>query len=163
MPPDAPKISILMPSYNQGPYLETAIQSVLAQDYPNKELILIDGGSTDTSPDIIRRYQSHLAYSISEPDRGQTHALNKALPHATGEIIGWLNSDDYYLPGAFRHAAEAFRQNPDALLVHGVAACEIVSAKRLQPHRLTPFAVVDGERVTYPPSGEPGDDAAAPR
>jgi glycosyltransferase involved in cell wall biosynthesis len=114
-----PKISILMPSYNQGPFLEAAIRSVLTQDYPHKELILVDGGSTDDSMEIIRRYQADLAYWISEPDRGQTHALNKALPHATGQIIGWLNSDDCYLPGAFRRVAQAFQRNPEAVLVHG--------------------------------------------
>ncbi len=114
-----PKISIIMPSFNQGRYLEAAIQSILSQSYPNKELILIDGGSTDQSVEIIQRYQSKLAYSISEPDRGQTHALNKAMAHVTGEIIGWLNSDDFYLPGAFDRIVKAFRHNADAILVHG--------------------------------------------
>lgn len=114
-----PKISILMPSFNQGPYLEAAIRSVLTQNYPNKELILIDGGSTDTSLEIIQRYQTDLAYWVSEPDRGQAHALNKGLERVTGVIIGWLNSDDYYLPGAFARVAKAFLQNPDAVLVHG--------------------------------------------
>jgi len=113
------KISILMPSYNQGPYLEAAIRSVLTQDYPNKELIVIDGGSTDESREIIKRYESELAYWVSEPDRGQAHALNKGLAHATGDIVGWLNSDDCYLPGAFRRVARAFEQNNEVLLVHG--------------------------------------------
>jgi len=119
MKSDLPRISILMPSYNQGRYLEAAIKSVLSQDYPNKELILVDGGSTDESVEIIHRYQSKLAYSISEPDRGQAHALNKALSHVTGDIIGWLNSDDLYLPGAFTRIAKTFAQNSDAVLVHG--------------------------------------------
>lgn len=118
MPSDYPRISILMPSYNQGRYLEAAIQSILSQDYPNKELIVIDGGSSDESVEIIRRYQPKLAYSISEPDRGQAHALNKALAHVTGDVIGWLNSDDLYLPGAFSRIGKAFAQNPDAVLVH---------------------------------------------
>jgi glycosyltransferase involved in cell wall biosynthesis len=114
-----PKISILMPSYNQGRYLEAAIRSVVTQDYPDKELILIDGGSSDNSVEIIKRYQADLTYSVSEPDRGQAHALNKGLSHITGEIIGWLNSDDCYLPGAFSRVARAFEKNPDAVLVHG--------------------------------------------
>ena len=119
MLPDNLKISILLPSFNQGPYLEAAIRSVLTQDYPNKELILIDGGSTDNSPEIIRRYQPSLAYAVSEADRGQSHALNKGLERVTGDIIGWLNSDDCYLPGAFGRVVKAFRQNSDAVLVHG--------------------------------------------
>lgn len=114
-----PKISVLMPSYNQGKYLEAAIRSVLTQNYPHKELIVVDGGSTDESPKIIQRYQSQLTYGVSEPDRGQAHALNKGMAHATGQVIGWLNSDDYYLPGAFARVSEAFRKNPDAALVHG--------------------------------------------
>ncbi len=114
-----PKISIIMPSYNQGAYLEEAIRSVLNQNYPNKELIVIDGGSTDNSVEILKSYGPQLAYWVSEPDRGQSHALNKALQKATGEIIGWLNSDDYYLPGAFRRIVRAFRQNQNAVLVHG--------------------------------------------
>jgi len=114
-----PKISILMPSFNQARYLEAAISSILAQDYPNKELIVIDGGSTDGSLEIIKRHQSDLAYSVSEPDRGQAHALNKGLTHATGDIIGWLNSDDRYLPGAFSRVVQAFLENPDAVAVHG--------------------------------------------
>jgi glycosyltransferase involved in cell wall biosynthesis len=101
-----PLISILMPSFNQAEFLPQAIESVLDQQYPAKELIVIDGGSTDGSRAILERYAAHLAYWVSEPDRGQTHALNKALQVARGDILGWQNSDDFYYPGAFAEAAD---------------------------------------------------------
>jgi len=104
-----PLISILMPSYNQAEFLPQAIESVLDQQYPAKELIVIDGGSTDGSRAILERYAAHLAYWVSEPDRGQTHALNKALQVARGDILGWQNSDDFYYPGAFAEAADLIR------------------------------------------------------
>lgn len=106
------KISIVTPSFNQGKFLEQTIQSVLNQDYASIEYIIIDGGSTDESVDIIRRYEKHLAYWTSEKDRGQAHAINKGLEKATGDIFAFINSDDLYLPGAFRAVAEYFRMNP---------------------------------------------------
>ena len=105
-----PKISIVTPSFNQAPYLEAAIRSVLDQEYPNLEYMVIDGGSTDGSPAIIQKYAGRLAYWVSEPDRGQSHAINKGFARATGEIIGWLNSDDYYLPGTLFAVAETLRE-----------------------------------------------------
>jgi len=112
-------ISIVTPSYNQSAYLERTIQSVLDQNYPHLEYIIIDGGSTDGSVDIIRKYEKHLAYWVSEKDRGQTHALNKGFMRATGKIVGWVNSDDMYCPGSFQKAADAFAQNPELGLVYG--------------------------------------------
>lgn len=109
-----PKISIVTISYNQGPFLEKAICSVLDQGYPNLEYIVIDGGSTDRSVEIIRRYERHLAYWVSERDRGQSHALNKGFDRCTGDLMGWLNSDDYFLPGALEAFAEASMKTPES-------------------------------------------------
>jgi glycosyltransferase involved in cell wall biosynthesis len=106
------KISIVTPSLNQGEYLEAAIQSVLGQDYPHLEYIIIDGGSTDNSLDIIRKYENNLAYWISEKDHGQYHAINKGFSHCTGEIMAWLNSSDLYCPWTFHVVADIFHQLP---------------------------------------------------
>ncbi len=95
-----PKISIVTPSYNQGQYLEKTIESILSQNYPNLELIIIDGGSTDESINILRRYENRISFWVSEPDNGQADAINKGLKKTTGEIFNWLNSDDYLEPGA---------------------------------------------------------------
>ena len=114
-----PRISVITPSYNQAQYLEQTIESVLSQDYPNLEYIVIDGGSADGSAEIIRRYGPRLAYWVSELDKGQTDAINKGLRRATGEILAYLNSDDYYLPGALQAVAEHFRSEPQCDLVHG--------------------------------------------
>lgn len=102
------KISIITVCYNSVEYLEDAVESVLSQDYDNFEYIIIDGGSTDGTLDIIRKYESRLAYWISAPDRGIYDAMNKGIAQASGDIIGMINSDDYYLPGAFRKVANAF-------------------------------------------------------
>ncbi len=103
-----PKISIVTASYNQGHFIEETITSVLDQNYPNLEYIIIDGGSTDNSVEIIKKYASHLKYWVSEKDQGQANAINKGLQHCTGEIFNWLNSDDYLEHGALMKVAEAF-------------------------------------------------------
>jgi len=106
-----PKISIVTPSYNQAQYLEETIRSVLLRGYPNLEYIIIDGGSTDNSVEIVKKYEPWLAYWVSEKDRGQSHAINKGFQKATGEIYAWINSDDYYAPGAFYKVGSAFMQH----------------------------------------------------
>ena len=100
-----PKITIVTPSYNQGQFLDDTIQSVLGQGYPNLEYIVMDGGSTDNSAEIIKKYEKHLAHWVSEKDGGQAAAINAGFSRATGDILGWLNSDDMYLPGALTFAA----------------------------------------------------------
>lgn len=113
-----PKISIVTPSYNQAEFLERTILSVLNQNYPNLEYIIIDGGSTDGSVGIIKKYEKYLSYWISEKDKGQAHAINKGLSHASGEIVAWLNSDDLHLPGAVEQAVSALVNNPEVGVVY---------------------------------------------
>ena len=114
-----PKLSIVTPSFNQGKFLEETILSVLNQRYEPLEYIIIDGGSTDESVEIIRRYERHLAYWVSEKDRGQVHALNKGIEKTTGDVFGFINSDDVYLPGAFAAVANHFGSHPETEWICG--------------------------------------------
>lgn len=109
-----PKISLVTPSYNQARFIEQTIHSVLLQGYPDLEYVIMDGGSTDGSVEIIKKYEKWLTYWVSEPDRGQSHAINKGLSKATGEIYSWLNSDDYLWENALRNIARSRNLSPSA-------------------------------------------------
>ncbi len=132
-----PRISVVTPSYNQARYLEESIRSVLCQEYPNLEYIVIDGGSSDGSVGIIDKYRSLLARAVSEPDRGQAHAVNKGMSMAGGDILAFLNSDDLYLPGALYSAARYFVDHPDVEMIyahaHRVDASGRVFERRVAP------------------------------
>lgn len=120
-----PKISIITPSYNQGDFIEQTILSVLDQGYPNLEYIVIDGGSTDATLKILNKYENRLSF-ISEQDNGQGHAINKGLQRATGDVVAFLNSDDYYEPGALFHVGNYFMANPEVAWLSG--KCRSVNA-----------------------------------
>jgi glycosyltransferase involved in cell wall biosynthesis len=108
-----PKISIVTPSFNQGEFLESTINSVISQEYPNLEYIIIDGGSTDGSIEIIKKYERFINFWVSEPDAGQYDAINKGFSHSTGEILAWLNSDDLYFPWTFRTVSSIISKLPE--------------------------------------------------
>ncbi len=116
-----PKISIVTPSYNQGQFIEETIRSVLLQGYPNLEYIIIDGGSTDNTLEIIQAYDCWLNHWVSEKDRGQSHAINKGWKKASGDIVAWVNADDLYCPGTFETIARLFQSNSELVLVSGAA------------------------------------------
>ena len=116
-----PKVSIITPSYNQGHFLEASIQSVLAQSYPNIEYIAVDGGSKDNSLEILKKYQKHFAWWVSEKDKGHADALNKGFSRATGEILAWLNSDDVYYPHAVAEAVAILQERPEVGMVYANA------------------------------------------
>ena len=114
-----PKISIVMPTFNHAKYIERSILSILNQNYPNLDLIIIDGGSNDDTNKIIKKYQDKISFYVSEKDKGQSDALNKGFKFCKGEVYGWLNSDDIYLPNSFNLAVSALKDNPSKKIVFG--------------------------------------------
>lgn len=114
-----PKISVITPSYNQGQFIEETILSVINQGYPDLEYIVIDGGSTDNTVNILKKYEKHFAYWVSEKDSGQSEAINKGFRKATGEIVCWLNSDDIFIKDALHKVVKFFNENPELELVNG--------------------------------------------
>jgi glycosyltransferase involved in cell wall biosynthesis len=122
-----PRISIVTPTYNQGQFIEETIRSVLLQGYPDLEYIIIDGGSTDRSVEVITKYEPWLDYWVSEQDRGQSHAINKGFCRSTGLLLGWLNSDDVLLPSALVTVATAVQDPEEQVLIAGTAEYRDVS------------------------------------
>src|SRR5579862_2145504 len=113
-----PLVTIVTPSFNQGPFIRATIESVLSQNYEPIEYIIMDGGSTDETPSVVKDYSSRLTW-ISERDRGQSHAINKGFQRANGSIVSWINSDDWILPGAVASAVAGFAAHPSAGAVYG--------------------------------------------
>ena len=140
----APKIAIVVPSYNQGVYLEATLHSIIDQNYPNAEIIVIDGGSTDNSVDIIRRYDKHLAFWVSEPDGGQTKGLIKGFQRATGDIQCWLNSDDLHELNTLSEVAEYFSRHPNIDAVYGDAVWIDANDRPLRIQREIPLTGLSG-------------------
>ena len=134
-----PKISVVVPSFNQAQFLELTLRSILDQQYPNLELIVIDGGSTDESPAIIGRYAEQIAYWCSEPDGGQTQGIIKGFTHATGEILCFLNSDDLFESGCLHEVGAFFASHPEADAVFGDTTWVDADGKPLRLQREIPF------------------------
>jgi glycosyltransferase involved in cell wall biosynthesis len=132
-----PRITVVTPSFNQGRFIEETIRSVLLQGYPNLEYIVIDGGSTDESVKVIKKYSPWFSYWVSERDRGQSHAINKGMSHATGDIVTWLNSDDLYLPFALFRVATTWDKKQTHWLVGKIKVGESVNSPDVKTMRLS--------------------------
>jgi glycosyltransferase involved in cell wall biosynthesis len=140
---ELPLVTIVTPSYNQARFLEATLRSVLEQTYPRIEYLVVDGASTDGSVEIIRRYADRLAWWVSEKDSGQSEAINKGLRRARGEFVGWLNSDDIYLPGAVSAAVMAFQSHPEVGLIYGNALAIDTDGKAFNLMRARQYTLTD--------------------
>ena len=134
-----PTISVIVPSFNQAKYLELTLRCILDQNYPKLELIVIDGGSKDESPEIIRKYEKHIKFWCSEPDGGQTQGLIKGFSHATGEIQCFLNSDDLFEAGVLLEVGQYFMEHPNVDAVYGNALWIDFEGKAIRPQKEIPF------------------------
>jgi glycosyltransferase involved in cell wall biosynthesis len=141
--PELPLVSIVTPSYNQARFLEATLRSVLDQDYPRIEYLVVDGASADGSVEIIRHYANRLSWWVSEKDSGQSEAINKGFRRARGEFVGWLNSDDIYLPGAVSAAVTVFQSHPEAGLIYGDALAIDTDGKPFNLMRARQYTLVD--------------------
>ncbi len=138
-----PLVTIVTPSYNQARFLEATLRSVLEQDYPRIEYLVVDGASNDGSVEIIRRYADRLDWWVSEKDSGQSEAINKGLRRARGEFVGWLNSDDIYLPGAVSAAVTVFQSHPEAGLIYGDSRAIDTDGRPFNLMRARQYTVTD--------------------
>jgi glycosyltransferase involved in cell wall biosynthesis len=144
-PRSLPLVTVVTPSLNQAAFIEDTIRSVLDQSYPALDYVIVDGGSTDGTLDILRRYEGRLRW-VSEKDRGQTDAVNKGFRMARGQVLGWLNADDLYCPGAIREAARHFIEDSDVMMVYGAADDIDDQGRVLEQYPTEPF---DFERLAY--------------
>ncbi len=149
------KVTIITPSFNQADYLEATMRSVLLQRYPLLEYFVIDGGSTDGSRELIDRYAPLLQYAVSEPDRGQAHAINKGFARATGDIVAWVNSDDYYLPGVLARVVAEFEADPALQWVYGDYLVRTEPLGTLTSAASEPFVFPDALLRGYSPICQP--------
>jgi glycosyltransferase involved in cell wall biosynthesis len=136
---DWPRISVVVPSYSQGQFIEATIRSILLQGYPNLEFFVMDGGSKDGTVEIIERYAQWIDHWESEPDRGQSHAINKGWERSTGSIVAWLNSDDTYTPGTLLRVGQAFMDNPGCASVSGNTRFETLAQETITVKEPKPF------------------------
>ena len=152
-----PKITVVTPSFNQAPYLEQTIKSILDQNYPNLEYFIFDAGSQDGSAGIIKRYADRLAHYEIGPDQGQSDAIVKGWKRASGDVLCWLNSDDYFLPGALDFVGRIFRENPEINMLCGAISIVESSGRRLRNkipplmnvERLLPWGGVPGQAAVF--------------
>lgn len=141
--PANPLVSIVTPSFNQAKYLEKTITSVINQDYPSLQYLVVDGNSSDGSQTIIKKFEARIDWWVSEADKGQAEAINKGLSRAKGKIVAWLNSDDYYLPGAVQKAVAAFNENPQVAFLYGDVLALNAEGAAINHMRYRPMTLAD--------------------